>query len=351
MSKEDERQTARIDSLITPQQLTTELPTSDAITDYVTASRNRIKKILTGENRRLLVVIGPCSIHDPQSAFDYATRLSVLRNQYQDRLEIVMRTYFEKPRTVVGWKGMIFDPQLDGSYNVNQGLRSARDLLIKINELGLPTATEFLDMFTGQYIVDLISWGAIGARTTESQIHRKMASSLPCPIGFKNGTDGNVDIAIDAVRAALNRHVLLSPDHRGQMAIYQTSGNQSGHIILRGGQKPNYHPIDISAACQKLRKCQLSPYLMVDVSHGNCENDYCNQLKVAKNIGHQIRSCHSSSSAIVGVMVESFIKEGAQEITAGKTLTYGQSITDPCLNWEDSEKLLAELADAVNTDF
>ncbi|CFQ38486.1 3-deoxy-7-phosphoheptulonate synthase [Yersinia aleksiciae] len=348
MHKTDELRTARIDSLITPQQLAEKLPISEAIADNVTASRKRIEKILTGEDPRLLVVVGPCSIHDLDAAIDYATRLNVLRERYQDRLEIVMRTYFEKPRTVVGWKGLISDPALDGSCQVNLGIEMARRLLLAVNELGLPTATEFLDMVTGQYIADLISWGAIGARTTESQIHREMASALSCPVGFKNGTDGNTRIAIDAIRAAQASHMFLSPDKHGQMTIYQTSGNPHGHIIMRGGKTPNYGAADIAAACDSLREFDLPEHLVVDFSHGNCQKMHRRQLEVAADIGQQIRS---GSTAIVGVMAESFLLEGTQKIVAGQPLTYGQSITDPCLNWADTEQLVSLLADAVSSRF
>lgn len=348
MHKTDELRTARIDSLVTPQQLAEKLPISEAVADNVTASRKRIEKILTGEDSRLLVVVGPCSIHDLDAAIDYAKRLNVLRIRYQDRLEIVMRTYFEKPRTVVGWKGLISDPALDGSCQVNLGIEMARRLLLAVNELGLPTATEFLDMVTGQYIADLISWGAIGARTTESQIHREMASALSCPVGFKNGTDGNTRIAIDAIRAAQASHMFLSPDKNGQMTIYQTSGNPHGHIIMRGGKKPNYGASDIAAACDSLREFDLPEHLVVDFSHGNCQKMHRRQLEVAADIGQQIRA---GSTAIVGVMAESFLIEGTQKIVAGQALTYGQSITDPCLNWADTEQLLSLLADAVSSRF
>lgn len=348
MHKTDELRTARIDSLVTPQQLAEKLPISAAVADNVTASRKRIEKILTGEDPRLLVVVGPCSIHDLDAAIDYATKLNVLRERYQDRLEIVMRTYFEKPRTVVGWKGLISDPELDGSCKVNQGIEMARRLLLAVNELGLPTATEFLDMVTGQYIADLISWGAIGARTTESQIHREMASALSCPVGFKNGTDGNTRIAIDAIRAAQASHMFLSPDKTGQMTIYQTSGNPYGHIIMRGGKTPNYGASDIAAACDSLREFDLPEHLVVDFSHGNCQKMHRRQLEVAADIGQQI--C-AGSTAIVGVMAESFLVEGTQKIIAGTPLTYGQSITDPCLNWADTEQLLSLLADAVSSRF
>lgn len=348
MHKTDELRTARIDSLVTPQQLAEKLPISAAVADNVTASRKRIEKILTGEDPRLLVVVGPCSIHDLDAAIDYATRLNVLRERYQDRLEIVMRTYFEKPRTVVGWKGLISDPALDGSCQVNLGIEMARRLLLAVNELGLPTATEFLDMVTGQYIADLISWGAIGARTTESQIHREMASALSCPVGFKNGTDGNTRIAIDAIRAAQASHMFLSPDKTGQMTIYQTRGNPYGHIIMRGGKTPNYGASDIAAACDSLREFDLPEHLVVDFSHGNCQKMHRRQLEVAADIGQQIRA---GSTAIVGVMAESFLVEGTQKIAAGVPLTYGQSITDPCLNWTDTEQLLSLLADAVSSRF
>ncbi|MDA5544966.1 3-deoxy-7-phosphoheptulonate synthase [Yersinia rochesterensis] len=348
MHKTDELRTSRIDSLVTPQQLAEKLPISETVADNVTASRKRIEKILTGEDPRLLVIVGPCSIHDLDAAIDYATRLNVLRTRYQDRLEIVMRTYFEKPRTVVGWKGLISDPALDGSCQVNLGIEMARRLLLAVNELGLPTATEFLDMVTGQYIADLISWGAIGARTTESQIHREMASALSCPVGFKNGTDGNTRIAIDAIRAAQASHMFLSPDKTGQMTIYQTRGNPYGHIIMRGGKTPNYGASDLAAACDSLREFDLPEHLVVDFSHGNCQKMHRRQLEVAADIGQQIRA---GSTAIVGVMAESFLVEGTQKIVAGQPLTYGQSITDPCLNWADTEQLLSLLADAVSSRF
>jgi 3-deoxy-7-phosphoheptulonate synthase len=259
-----------------------------------------------------------------------------------------MRTYFEKPRTVVGWKGLISDPDLNGSYRINYGLEQARRLLLQVNELGVPTATEFLDMVTGQYIADLISWGAIGARTTESQIHREMASALSCPVGFKNGTDGNTRIAVDAIRAARASHMFLSPDKQGQMTIYQTSGNPYGHIIMRGGKQPNYHAEDIAAACDTLSAFDLPEHLVIDFSHGNCQKQHRRQLDVCEDVCTQIRN---GSRAIAGIMAESFLKEGTQQIVAGQPLTYGQSITDPCLNWEDTETLVAMLAQATDRRF
>ncbi|MGK3141151.1 3-deoxy-7-phosphoheptulonate synthase [Pantoea sp. C2G6] len=348
MNKTDELRTARIASLITPASLAAEHPVSAAIADNVTAARKRIARILTGEDPRLLVVIGPCSLHDPKAALEYAARLNDLRSRYQDRLEIVMRAYFEKPRTVVGWKGLISDPDLDGSYDVNRGIGIARQLLIDINALGLPTATEFLDMVIGQFIADLISWGAIGARTTESQIHREMASALSCPVGFKNGTDGNVRIAVDAIRAARASHMFLSPDKQGQMTIYQTSGNPHGHVILRGGKEPNYHARDVNAAAESLAEFNLPQQLVIDFSHGNCLKQHRRQLDVAADVAKQIKS---GSRAVAGVMIESFLQEGNQKVVSGEPLVYGQSITDPCLGWQDSEAVLALLAGAVSHRF
>ncbi|QCR36302.1 3-deoxy-7-phosphoheptulonate synthase [Nissabacter sp. SGAir0207] len=348
MNKTDELRSTRIDTLITPQALADRLPISARVADGVTAARQRIEKIVNGDDRRLLVVIGPCSIHDVEAAIDYAQQLNALRLQYQDRLEIVMRTYFEKPRTVVGWKGLISDPHLDGSFRVNEGIELARRLLLAVNEMGLPTATEFLDMVIGQYIADLISWGAIGARTTESQIHREMASALSCPVGFKNGTDGNTRIAIDAIRAARVSHMFLSPDKGGRMTVYQTSGNPYGHIIMRGGKTPNYQAEFIQQACDNLREFALPERVVVDFSHGNCQKIHRRQLDVAADICQQIRQ---GSTQIAGIMAESFLVEGTQRVIAGEPLTYGQSITDPCLNWADSQRLLAMLADAVDSRF
>lgn len=348
MHKTDELRTARVDSLITPQALADEFPISAEVAENVTASRKRIEQILSGQDPRLLVIIGPCSIHDIDAAIEYAKKLNELKERHQDRLEIVMRTYFEKPRTVVGWKGLISDPNLDNSCQVNTGIRLARKLLIEVNQIGLATATEFLDMVTGQYIADLISWGAIGARTTESQIHREMASALSCPVGFKNGTDGNINIAIDAIRAAKAQHMFLSPDKNGQMTIYQTSGNPYGHVIMRGGKQPNYSAGDLAAACDKLRKFELPEHLVVDFSHGNCQKIHRRQLEVARDIAEQIKD---GSTAISGVMAESFLVEGTQKVSPEQPLVYGQSITDPCLGWDDTEQLIEILAQAVEHRF
>lgn len=348
MNKTDELRTARIDSLVTPAELQERLPITPAIIENVTASRKRIARILTGEDPRLLVVVGPCSLHDPAADLEYAERLNVLREKYHSRLEIVMRTYFEKPRTVVGWKGLISDPDLNGSFRINHGLAVARKLLLDINALGMPAATEFLDMVIGQFIADLISWGAIGARTTESQVHREMASALSCPVGFKNGTDGNTRIAVDAIRAARVSHMFLSPDKRGQMTIYQTSGNPSGHIIMRGGKAPNYHAADIAAATAHLREFQLPEHLVIDFSHGNCLKQHRLQREVSTSVSEQIRN---GSRAIAGVMIESFLQEGAQKVTPETPLIYGQSITDPCLGWDDTTRVLQQLVDAVDSRF
>jgi 3-deoxy-7-phosphoheptulonate synthase len=306
-------------------------------------NRRDIEAVIEGRDKRLLVIVGPCSIHDTEAALDYAKRLSVLQIQYQDSLVIAMRVYFEKPRTIVGWKGLISDPDLNGKYQANKGLRLARKLLVDITEMGMPIATEFLDMVNGQYIADLISWGAIGARTTESQIHREMASALSCPVGFKNGTDGNTKIAIDAVRAAQVPHIFYSPDKDGMMTVYRTHGNPFGHVILRGGKEPNYSAQHIAHACAKLNDAGLTPSVIIDFSHGNSQKLHTNQLLVAKDVMAQMRD---GSRQICGIMAESFIEEGNQEVIPGEPLVYGKSITDACIDWSDSEKLLADLASA-----
>lgn len=346
MPQTDALRSSRLDTLLTPDQLIGLLPVTPDVAETVTTARAHIENILSGRDPRLLVIIGPCSIHDPESALEYARRLAVLRTRYQHQLEIVMRTYFEKPRTVVGWKGLIADPHLDGSFQVNTGLKLARQLLLNINALGLPTATEFLDIVTGQYIADLISWGAIGARTTESQVHREMASALPCPVGFKNGTDGNIRIAIDAIRCAQAPHRFLSPDKQGQMAVYRSSGNPHGHIIMRGGTRPNYHAEDVAQACQQLASFSLTQRLIIDFSHGNCQKQHLRQKEVALSVCRQLSE---GSTAIAGVMIESFLVEGTQPSLNPASLTFGQSITDPCLSWEDSERLLAQLAEAMSS--
>lgn len=344
--KTDELRTVSLGPMPTPAVVEAAYPITDAIAEHVAQARRQVEAILTGEDTRLLVIVGPCSVHDPEAAIDYATRLKALQDKYQNELFLVMRTYFEKPRTVVGWKGLVSDPNLDGSLDLAKGLHTARKLLVDINRLGVPTATEFLDMITGQYIADLIAWGAIGARTTESQIHREMASALSCPVGFKNGTDGNIKIAVDAIRATREPHVFCSPSKTGEMTIYRTSGNPYGHVILRGGKLPNYHQEDIDAACETLASFELPPRLVVDFSHGNCQKQHKRQLDVAADICRQIKA---GSRHIAGIMAESFIVEGNQSVDAGNlnALTYGQSITDPCINWDDTVTMLNMLAEAV----
>ncbi len=343
--KTDELRTQALGPMPTPAELSLAHPLNDDVAAQIASSRQQIEQILAGQDDRLLVIVGPCSVHDTQAALEYAQRLSAIQAQYRDQLFIVMRTYFEKPRTVVGWKGLITDPNLDGSYALEAGLNKARQLLLDINKLGLATATEFLDMITGQYIADLISWGAIGARTTESQIHREMASALSCPVGFKNGTNGNVKIAIDAIRAAQASHYFYSPDKNGRMTVYRTSGNPFGHIILRGGESgPNYDQASITQACQQLAEFALPQRLIVDFSHANCQKQHRKQLEVAEDISRQIES---GSTTIAGIMAESFIVEGNQSMCDLNNLTYGQSITDPCLSWDDTLTMIDRLATAV----
>ncbi|WP_087017780.1 3-deoxy-7-phosphoheptulonate synthase [Thaumasiovibrio subtropicus] len=346
--KTDELRTQAIERLPSPAQLIQQLPIDDDTAAFINTRREAVERILTGEDNRLLVIVGPCSVHDTKAAMDYAARLSAVQAQYEDSLLIVMRTYFEKPRTVVGWKGLISDPHLDESFDMASGLRQARELLLNINKMGLATATEFLDMVTGQYIADLISWGAIGARTTESQIHREMASALSCPVGFKNGTDGNVQIAIDAIRSSRAAHIFCSPDKEGQMTIYRTSGNPHGHVILRGGKAPNFDAASIEACCEVLSQFDLPTRLVVDFSHGNCLKQHDRQLNVCDDICEQIVS---GSNHIAGIMAESFIEAGNQPIGPKDTLTYGKSITDPCLSWENTSLLLDKLASAQRTRY
>jgi 3-deoxy-7-phosphoheptulonate synthase len=314
----------------------------------ISRTRKGIHNIIAGSDDRLLVVIGPCSIHDPMAALDYARGLAEQRKKYAGTLEIVMRVYFEKPRTTVGWKGLINDPYLDESYRIDEGLRIARQLLIDINRLDLPAGSEFLDVISPQYIGDLISWGAIGARTTESQVHRELASGLSAPIGFKNGTDGNIRIATDAIQAAARGHHFLSVHKNGQVAIVQTAGNQDCHVILRGGKAPNYDATSVAAACNDLKAAGLPATLMVDCSHANSSKQHEKQLEVARDIAAQLAA---GSRQVFGVMVESHLEAGAQKFTAGKdnakALTYGKSITDACLGWDDSLTLLDTLSAAV----
>jgi 3-deoxy-7-phosphoheptulonate synthase len=342
--KTDEFRTTLIENLVSPEELAQQIPLDDETASFIIQSRKDIEAIITGDDDRLLVIIGPCSIHDTTAAVDYAEKLKVLHDKYRDDLLIVMRVYFEKPRTTVGWKGLISDPDLDKSFHVAKGLNLARSLLMDINKLGLPAGTEFLDMVTGQYISDLISWGAIGARTTESQVHRELASALSCPVGFKNGTDGNVQIAVDAINASSVPHVLYSPNKSGQMCIYQTHGNPFAHVILRGGKEPNYHAENISKTGEVLAKAGLENRIMIDCSHGNSFKDHNKQIDVARSLRTQMEQ---GDNAIFGVMVESFLVEGNQKVVDVNKLTYGQSITDACINLDTSVSLLDELSAAV----
>jgi len=307
-------------------------------------TRRRVREILHGRSDRMLVVIGPCSIHDPAAALEYAERLAEERRKHADSLEVLMRVYFEKPRTTVGWKGLINDPYLNGSFRINEGLRIARDLLVRINQRGVPAGCEFLDVISPQYIGDLVSWGAIGARTTESQVHRELASGLSAAVGFKNGTDGDVRIAVDAILAARQKHHFLSVHKSGQVAIVETRGNEDCHVILRGGAQPNYDAANVAAACRELAGAGLAQRLMIDCSHANSRKDYRRQREACADVCAQLAR---GEDRVVGVMIESHLVEGRQDLVPGKALAFGQSITDGCLGWDDSSKLLAALSEAV----
>ncbi len=341
----DDERIENIVPLPPPESLIRFFPIQGTTVETLIAdTRCRVRDILHGRSDRLLVVIGPCSIHDPAAALAYAERLAVERTRFAGELEVLMRVYFEKPRTTVGWKGLINDPYLNGSFRINEGLRIARDLLVRINQAGVPAGCEFLDVISPQYIGDLVSWGAIGARTTESQVHRELASGLSAAVGFKNGTDGNVRIAVDAILAARQKHHFLSVHKSGQVSIVETRGNDDCHIILRGGRQPNYDAQSLKGACDELRNAGLPERLMIDCSHANSRKDYRRQLDVCAEAGAQVAS---GDGRIIGVMVESNLVEGRQELTPGRELTFGQSITDACLGWEASVTLLASLAQAV----
>jgi len=333
-----------VKEILTPEELMSDLPITENAARVVQQSRQGIYDVLDGKDDRLVVIIGPCSIHDTKAALEYANRLKPLMEELSNDLLIVMRVYFEKPRTTVGWKGLINDPDLDDSFHINKGVRLARELLLNLSEMGIPAGHEYLDLISPQYISDLVSWGAIGARTTESQGHRELASGLSCPVGFKNGTDGRIQIAIDAIGAAKNSHNFMSLTLKGHSAIFVTTGNTYAHVILRGGSRPNYDRESVNEAAEKLESAGLNPAVMVDCSHANSSKKFEKQVEVCRDICHQMKTGQDN---IFGVMIESHLVEGRQNYVEGGQLTYGQSITDACIGWEVSEALLRELAEAV----
>ena len=340
----DDLRIREITEVIAPQKLRNELPVSDKSAQCVFEARTAVQKILHGEDDRLLAIVGPCSIHDPQAARDYADRLQALRDELADELMIIMRVYFEKPRTTVGWKGLINDPDLDDSFEINKGLHVARKLLLDLNEQGMPAGTEYLDLISPQYVADLVSWGAIGARTTESQCHRELASGLSCPVGFKNATNGGLQVAVDAIGSAMNPHHFLSVTKAGKSAIFSTSGNKDCHIILRGGKEPNHSPKSIDQAAELLEKAMLQPRIMVDCSHANSFKQHEKQIEVGQSIASQLSA---GDMRIFGVMIESHLVAGRQNAKPGAELTYGQSITDACIGWDQTQELLHILSQAV----
>ena len=340
----DDIRIREIKELVPPAHVLREFPISEKAAKLTYETRAAIHRVLHGADDRLLVIMGPCSIHDVKAAKEYAGRLKAEKDRHAGELVVVMRVYFEKPRTTVGWKGLINDPKLDGSFSINEGLRVGRQLLLDLNDVGVPVGCEFLDMITPQYIADLVSWGAIGARTTESQIHRELASGLSCPVGFKNGTDGNIRIAVDAIRAAQAPHHFLSVTKAGHSAIVSTSGNEDCHIILRGGSKPNYDAASVNAAAKGLADAGIPSRLMIDFSHGNSSKKAEKQIEVGDDVARQVAD---GDERIFGIMVESHLKAGRQDLVPGKPLVYGVSITDGCIGWEESSKLLGVLAGAV----
>ncbi len=344
MQRTDDLRIREMKELTPPSHLIREFACTEAAGTTAANARVALHRILHGQDDRLMVVIGPCSLHDPKAAMEYAGRLAEMRRRHIGDLEIVMRVYFEKPRTTVGWKGMINDPYMDNSFRINDGLRMARELLRNINELGLPAGTEFLDVISPQYIADLISWGAIGARTTESQVHRELASGLSCPVGFKNGTDGNIKIAVEAIKAASQPHHFLSVTKGGHSAIVSTNGNEDCHIILRGGKTPNYDAESVDEACRQMAAQGLAARLMIDASHANSSKKPENQVPVCADIAAQVAA---GSDRIIGVMVESNLVAGRQDLIPGKELVYGQSVTDGCIDWDSSLAVLENLAAAV----
>ncbi|TGD74696.1 3-deoxy-7-phosphoheptulonate synthase [Mangrovimicrobium sediminis] len=340
----DDLRIQKTNELIAPEQLIGEIGISDAGAETVAAARNSIHRILSGEDDRLLAVVGPCSIHDPQAARAYAEQLKVVSDELAEDLCIVMRVYFEKPRTTVGWKGLINDPDLNNTFQINKGLHLARQLLADLAQMGVPAGTEYLDLISPQYYADLVSWGAIGARTTESQTHRELASGLSCPVGFKNATDGDIQVAIDAIKSASRPHHFLSVTKQGHSAIFQTAGNEDCHVILRGGKHPNYDMFSVEDTSALLTKAGLPVRIMIDASHANSRKLPARQIDVASDIATQVAR---GSRAIMGIMLESNLVEGRQDVVPGQALTYGQSITDACIAWDDTAPLLRELAGAV----
>jgi 3-deoxy-7-phosphoheptulonate synthase len=340
----DDLRIQQINELISPQQLIKDIGISEPAADTVAKARDAIHQILTGEDDRLLVVVGPCSIHDPEAALEYAQLLKRAASDLEKDLFIVMRVYFEKPRTTVGWKGLINDPDLNDSFHINKGLHLARKLLLDLAEMGLPAGTEYLDLISPQYLADLVSWGAIGARTTESQTHRELTSGLSCPVGFKNATDGDIQVAIDAINSASRPHHFLSVTKAGRSAIFQTTGNEDCHIILRGGKQPNYDMFSVEDAQAMLEKAGLPARIMIDASHSNSRKIPARQVDVAVDIATQVARGNRS---IIGLMLESNLVEGRQNVVPGEPLTFGQSITDPCISWDNTQPVLEKLADAA----
>ena len=332
------------EELSTPEEITDEIPLSKEVSKLVFGARRNISKILHGLDDRLIVVVGPCSIHDPNSALEYAKMLKEFTPEIEEEILTVMRVYFEKPRTTIGWKGLINDPRLDNSFKINEGLRIARKLLFDISELGLPTGSEFLDLISPQYISDLVSWGAIGARTSESQVHRELTSGLSCPVGVKNSTFGEFKPAVDALKSAQYQHVFLGTTKQGRVAIFKTSGNDDTHIILRGGKQPNFDPDSVNNCINKLKDSDVCPNIMIDFSHGNSQKNHENQKKVCDSVANQISNGNKN---IIGAMIESHIKEGNQSIS--ENMEYGKSITDACINFEETKQLLLTLSNAVKT--
>jgi 3-deoxy-7-phosphoheptulonate synthase len=346
LQKTDDLRIKEIKEVLSPEQIRREFPLTEKAAQTTYEARRAIHRILHGADDRLLVIVGPCSIHDPKAALEYARKLKTEKDRHDSELLIVMRVYFEKPRTTVGWKGLINDPHLDGSFKINDGLKIGRKLLLELNNAGVPAGVEYLDVISPQYIADIVSWGAIGARTTESQVHRELASGLSCPVGFKNGTDGSLKIAVDAIRTSQHPHHFLSVTKAGHSAIVSTLGNEDCHIILRGGKQPNYDAASVDAACKELAAAGLAQHVMIDLSHSNSQKNYLRQIEVAHDVAGQIAG---GDDRIIGVMIEGHLKPGRQDLLPSKELVYGQSITDACIGWEETVPLLQELADAVRS--